>query len=127
MNFVKKESLTRDDIDNPARAYGDFKMRPQMSMLVAPIFPKKYEEVFLDLGLENVPTLELMGWYMAYRESSMDPEWESDDIRLQICNGYTQLENSPKFAQIKGMKEDAPTLKGKCELAKLSPQDVKTG
>ena len=60
--FVEKEALTRGDITNPNRAYGDMKFKPMRSLLVAPLFHKRYEEIFKDLGLENAETEELMAW-----------------------------------------------------------------
>ena len=39
--FVKKQALTRGDIPNPNRAYGDMRFKPMRNQLVAPLFEKK--------------------------------------------------------------------------------------
>ena len=75
--------------------------------------------------MENIPTTELASWFMAYLESRNDPEWESDEIRLQVFNGFEQLRNSPKHAQIKGLQEEAPKLRGRNDVRNISAQDVK--
>ena len=122
--FVKKEALTRGDIPNPNRAYGKKKTKPMRCLLVAPLFEVRYKEIFKDLGLENAATEELMAWYHGWQEAKKDGEWERDDIRLQISNGYDQLMES-KFGQVKNLMEAAPQLKSKRSLKNMTPQDVK--
>ena len=88
------------------------------SLLVAPLFENKYEEIFTDLGLENAATEELMAWFRGWQGAKKDGEWESDDIRLQISNGYDQLMES-KLSQTKTLMENAPQLKEKKRFKKL--------
>ena len=105
--FVMKTALTRNDLNNSAGAYGKFKFWSQRAVLVAPIFPKKYKIIFKELGMKNIPTTELASWFMAWLESREDPEWESDEIRLQVFNDFEQLRNSPKDKGIKTLQEEA--------------------
>ena len=122
--FVEKQALTRGDIPNPNRAYGDMRFKPMRNQLVAPLFEKRYVEIFKDLGIEKTPTEELVGWYRAWREARKDGEWESDDIRLQISNGYDQLMEI-KNNSIQSLMQAAPQIKSKNSLKFITPPDVK--
>ena len=122
--FVQKEALTRGDIGNPNRAYGDKKFKPMRSLLVAPLFEKKYEEIFKELGLKDAANDELMDWYRGWQEARKDGEWESDDISLQVSNGYNQLIDG-KQSTVQNLMLGAPQLKGKRRLELITPQDVK--
>ena len=122
--FVQKEALTRGDIGNPNRAYGDKKFKPMRSLLVAPLFENKYEEIFKELGLKDAANDELMDWYRGWQEARKDGEWESDEISLQVSNGYNQLIDG-KQQTVQNLMLGAPQLKGKRRLELVTPQDVK--
>ena len=109
-HFAEKQALSRHDIENPGRVYGNNAFQPQKSMLVAPIFLKSYAKVFKELGLVNAPTDELMAWYQSYLEARASPEWEDDETRLQ---------DSPRNSKIKTLKEEAPVLRGKADISRL--------
>ena len=123
--FVRKTALTRNDLSNEARAYGEYRNRPQRAVLVAPIFPKTYKRIFKELGMQNIPTAELAAWFMAYLEARTDPEWGDDEVRLQVLNDFEQLSNSPKDKRIKLLQEEAPKLRGKSDIQKMSTEDIK--
>ena len=122
--FVEKKALTRSDIANPNRAYGDGRFKPMRTLLVAPLFETKYENIFKRLGLVNAANNELMAWYRAWQDARKDGEWENDDVGLQVSNGYDQLIEI-KHSPLQSLMNGAPPLKSKRVLSKLTRQDVK--
>ena len=74
--------------------------------------------------MPNAANDEVMAWYHGWEEAKKDGEWESDEVRLQISNGYNQLMEI-KFNQVKNLMEAAPVLKNKASIKKITPQDVK--
>ena len=122
--FASKEALTRNDLNNVNGAYGKSKKKPQYSLRVAPWFEKKYKSIMKDIGMPNAADEEMIVWFLAWREARKDGEWHSDDVRLQISNGYDQLIET-KFQQLKNLLDGAPVLKGRAHAKKLTPQDVR--
>ena len=116
--------MTRSDLPNPNRAHGDKRNKPMKTLLVAPLFEKKYKQIFIDLGLEDAANEELMAWYRGWQEARKDGEWESDDIGLQVSNAYEQLIEL-KHSSLMTLMNNAPPLKSKRPLNKITPQDVK--
>ena len=122
--FVEKTALTRSDINNPNRAYGNSRFKPMRTLLVAPLFEKKYEQIFIDLGLEDAANEELMAWYRGWQEARKDGEWEGDEIGLQVSNGYEQLIEL-KHSSLQTLMNSAPPLKSRRALNRITTQDVK--
>ena len=94
------------------------------SLRVAPLFEKKYEAIFKELGLKVAANEELMDWYQGWQEARKDGEWEGDEISLQVSNGYNQLIDIKQSA-VTNLMLGAPQLKGKRRLELITPEDVK--
>ena len=118
--FYDKKALTRVDIENAGGYFGKSKTIPQRFMLVAPHFKKKYSNTFKILGLKDVETDGFLAWFAALKEVNLSPQWENDELNLQVVNSYDLLTSSKASSRIKNLLEDAPTLENKTGAKQLT-------